>query len=316
MADNTPYFEHEPETIFQSSFYAPETTKFGTAVGSPTSFVTLNITPSFEMERNPIEVQGATLPVGMTQGLATSTWEGEGQMCVEELQFLSGIQPTITDHAITGGVISDAPSNPNSFTLYHKGFKASACVVSGFKIEGDTKELKTSVSFVGSAAVKDTASTLSFTPTKPTLFVPYNTSVSFYDSSNQLVSSIDKVNSFTLEVSDIWSPVSYLVNSNQTRQQTVAQQRVSGSFNCVVPYDDDAIGLNLLTNNNTYKVVLSNTTDSKTFSFTFDIMIGGMEAPSDTDNIWTIPINGVIMNKATKAIDFSYSDGTSQGSGT
>lgn len=305
------YFDHEPESVFQASFYKPEYSNFETPdTGDPVMFSTMNVTPTFNQNKNPLEVQGATLPVGMIQGLGSTEWSASGQLCLEELGFLSGIKPTgtVASGSLTGGVYATYKDTtyPNSFTFYHKGFKANKCVVSGFKIEGNTEEITTEVNFIGGDVASD-STTLTVAPSKPNLFIPYKTSIAIDND------AFTKVNSFTLDVSDIWSPVNYLGASNIPKQ-TVAQSRVSGKFSCVLPYDDGTRALNLLTDTDTHTVTITNITKigdyNHTVSWTFDIMYDNAEAPSDTDNVWTMPLNGVIVavNEASaKSIEFTYS---------
>ena len=297
-------FEHEIESVFQGSYYKDESA-YGTSTGDAKQFYTMTVSPT-------LEVPGATLPVGMTQGLATSSWTASGQLCWEELPFLSGIKPTVTSGSISGGVVSNTTSEPNSFTLIHRTLQATGCVVSGFKINGDTENIETEVNFIGKGITND-GSVSGVSPLAPTLYVPYQTTVT-------IGSAQSKVNSWSLDVSDIWSNVNYLSTSN-TPLQTVAQKRCSGKFSAVLPYDK-AMALGILSDNGVKSVSISNTTTvgsyEYTFTISFKIMFDNAEGPSDTNEVWTLPVNGIIMNDGSNqaiTITATKTAATQQGGG-
>jgi len=277
-------FNHEVETVFSGSQYKKETNYGTEGTGNATQFVGMNVLPTIVQSKEVNKVQGLAMPTGMKIGEEHSTWEGEGALCTAEMQFFAD-------------VISTEPSDPNSFTLYHKEMKSAGCAVSGFSITGDTQTLTGKVSFVGKKVTTGATSTLG-NPVMPILFEPQKTKISLNGS------ELLKVNQWSVDVSGIWD----IVNFVDANKQSIAQGEIDGSFSFTMPLDSNAY--TYLNNNALNTAVITNTTtigsSNYTFTIAFDFMFEAPDKPSDTNRVWTIPLKGKIMNKSPKAIEITY----------
>lgn len=286
--------DHEVETVFANSFWKAETswgTENGTAGQGFAPFKGFNITPNFIQNKNTIDVQGFTLPLGVMAGVENSEWSGDGWLCYEEMAFFASF-------------ISQGKANPNSFTLQHKKLKSTGCVVKGYSITSTPEQMTASLSFVGKTPVTQ-QNEFDMPTTAPTLhfFEPMKNTVTLTDKSasgsSQLVS---KLNAFKFEMADMWAIVNYIDPDYGTddSKQSIAQTRASGTFSMTLPMDDNCYGF--LHSNSLYHAKIENKTTygSTIYNFTidFDFMWNAPSTPSDTDNVWTIELNGAVMNSA------------------
>lgn len=313
----TVFFPHEKETVFTGSYFANEKTatsgEFGKApaIGAGTKpFCSLSVSPQFEKPMNNVNVPGVLFPTAVTRGVETTTWTGQGNLSYEEFEFFSGYP---FDASGEGGVVSDGPSDPNSFTLYHDKLRAVGCAVSSFSINADPEQIQANVTFIGKApeiiADGDSASLYNANGTKkatigkiqsPTLFEPNNTEVVF-EKDGADYSSPAKLNAWTFELNNLWSNANFI---NQS-QQTIVQTQAEGNFSLTLPLESNAY--QYLGEKGVISATISNSTPVGDYNYCFSIQFNFLwqapESPSDTNGVWTIGLKGTVTNKETTNSD-------------
>lgn len=283
----TSTFTHEIETIFSGTSFKKETawgTEAGTVGTGFSKFYGFDVTPTLNQETKNIEVKGITLPTGVLKGIKWTTWSGSGSLGYK-------------DFALFTDILSGGQMLPNSYTLYHQGMKALGCAVSGFSISGSPMEMTGSVNFVG----KDVTTGVS-TPTYATaadgdtvFFQPDQTRIYIDDT------EIQKVNAYEFNIDGIWNIANYI----NPQYQSIAQDRINGSFSMTIPLNSTAFGY--FNDNAVHEVKIENNTvlGDKTYWFTieFNTMLSTPDSPGDTDRLWTIKCNGAVIHDETKAVN-------------
>ena len=278
---------HEVETVFQGAIVKPESSWGVDPGGAGIKLYTCEVSPSVKMEREAKQYRGFLAPTSMTDGKEWSEWELSGDASLVEMPLF------------IKSIISNAQSDPLSFTMEHGGIKAVGCTVTGWSVEGNTTEITITANMSGKKAVKVSSVSAGNVPNDTALFDPASVKISLGDI------ILPKAFSWGIDVSSLWELVYFIGNHEP---QNVAHIAMDGNFNISIAADDMALGFIEEREQIPLEITGSTKGDSpSTFSISAIVSLEEPDSFSDESGVYAIGLKGKIMNGDGTAVRVVYS---------
>ena len=278
---------HEVETVFQGAIVRAESAWAVDPGGSGIKLYTCEMSPSVKMEREAKQYKGFLAPTTMTEGKEWSEWEMTGDASAVEMPLF------------VRSIVSNAQSDPLSFTIEHGGIKASGCTVTGWNVEGNTTAITISANMSGKKAVKTALVPAGNVPNDTALFDPASVQISLGST------VLPKAFNWSIDVSSLWELVYFI---GDYEPQNVAHIPMDGNFSITVAADDMA--LNFIEERDQIPLEITGSTKGtspKTFSISAIVALEEPESFSDEGGVYAIGLKGKIMNGDGTAIKVVYS---------
>jgi hypothetical protein len=275
-------FEHATETAFQKGQLGIET-DWGVPVAASIALGCINIDPAMLMATNTFTPKGITLPGISSIGMEETDLTFNGQPSYEDLQYF------LKDF------VSDAQTDPLSYTVESGGLQVPGAVVTDITLKGDMKVIEVSGKMKGKkATVAVPTSGLVVATQTPLLAPPVEIELDG--------TPLAKCFAWELSLANMWGGAGYIGDDTLG---TIMQKAATGKFSVMV--EADAVNMALLENRDTieFTVLIPNAL-THALLLTFDAKIAQPDPQSDNDGIYAIRLNYDIMNKATKAVAVDF----------
>lgn len=275
-------FTHATETAFQKGQLGIEA-NWGVAVPATVALGSLMLTPSIKRTENKFTPRGILLPGIQSIGREHTEIAIEGQASFEDLAYF------LKD------VVSDAQTDPLSYTVEAGGLQIPGAVVTGITLRGNRDVIDVTGLMIGKKGTVAAPTGGLVAPTQTPILAP------------PVVITIGGVRlakcfEWELAISDLWGGETYIGDSTLA---VIMQKTITAT--CRFKCEADETNLALLEETDTQAITISSENGAKKLTIAFDAKFGEPGTFSDEGGIYAIDLNATIMNRPTKAIEVTFS---------
>jgi hypothetical protein len=239
----------------------------------------VEINPAIKRTENKFTPKGVLLPTVQSIGRETTDLTFNGQATFQDLQYF------LKD------VVSDAQTDPLSYTVEAGGLQIPGAVVTGITLSGDRDVINVNGTMIGKKATVATPTAGLVVATQvPILAPPVTISIGG--------TNIAKFFSWELSLSDMWGGATYIGSDTYG---AIMQKAINGMFK--VKFEADETNMAWLEETDTKEVIIQSVNGANSLTITFDAKFGEPGSFSDEEGIYAIELNMSLMNKSPKAVE-------------